>query len=283
MHAGAFAPSDRLFEPVAIVAVGIAIAIEVDRKVVPAVEVIDVDGAIRVEVEVGIDDGGFGGEGVEFGACDEGVGAARATSDADAGRGLRLEWVPVGGRLVGLGFLVPDVLAAGRAAQVNLPEMLVEGDRVDAGPVAVEPRELGRVLVRGAAEVGDVAQEFAAELVRQLRTRLEAAFADGGDEQEVSDRIRACYREWKTQRIAETAAHFRAQNIAAVIFPVDSERNTGYRRYKNEEVAELAAENSDVLIPFASIDPHKGKIGAREARRLIGREPIGARVGRNTK
>ncbi len=40
-------------------------------------------------------------------------------------------------------------------------------------------------------------------------------------------------------------------------------------RYKNEEVAQLAAENSDVLIPFASIDPHKGKMGAREARRLV--------------
>jgi predicted TIM-barrel fold metal-dependent hydrolase len=33
--------------------------------------------------------------------------------------------------------------------------------------------------------------------------------------------------------------------------------------------AELAAENGDILIPFASIDPHKGKTGVREARRLI--------------
>jgi predicted TIM-barrel fold metal-dependent hydrolase len=69
--------------------------------------------------------------------------------------------------------------------------------------------------------------------------------------------------------VPETAAHYREQNVAAVIFPVDAERETGYRRYKNEEVAEIAAENSDILIPFASIDPHKGKIGAREARRLV--------------
>ena len=34
-------------------------------------------------------------------------------------------------------------------------------------------------------------------------------------------------------------------------------------------MAEKAAANSDVLIPFASIDPAKGKTGAREARRLI--------------
>jgi len=34
-------------------------------------------------------------------------------------------------------------------------------------------------------------------------------------------------------------------------------------------VAKLAAENSDILIPFASIDPAKGKLGAREAKRLV--------------
>jgi len=69
--------------------------------------------------------------------------------------------------------------------------------------------------------------------------------------------------------VPETAAHYREQNIAAVIFPVDAERETGFRRYKNEEVAELCAEHSDILIPFASIDPHKGKLGAREARNLV--------------
>ncbi len=75
---------------------------------------------------------------------------------------------------------------------------------------------------------------------------------------------------WKhPPTVEETAAHYRAQNIAAVIFPIDAERETGYRRYKNEEIAELAAKNSDVLIPFASIDPAKGKMGAREARRLV--------------
>lgn len=69
--------------------------------------------------------------------------------------------------------------------------------------------------------------------------------------------------------IPETAAYYRERKIAAVIFPVDAERETGHRRYNNEEVAELAAEHSDILIPFASIDPAKGKMGAREARRLV--------------
>src|SRR5690606_5014201 len=69
--------------------------------------------------------------------------------------------------------------------------------------------------------------------------------------------------------VQETAAYYRERRIGAVIFTVDSEAEMGMRRYSNEEVAELAAENSDVLIPFASIDPAKGKLGAREARRLI--------------
>ena len=69
--------------------------------------------------------------------------------------------------------------------------------------------------------------------------------------------------------IEETAAYYRERNIGCVIFPVDAERETGFRRYANEDVARIAAENSDIMIPFASIDPAKGKAGAREARRLI--------------
>lgn len=69
--------------------------------------------------------------------------------------------------------------------------------------------------------------------------------------------------------IPQTAAYYREKNIAAVIFPVDGERETGFRRYENREMADIASEHSDILIPFASIDPHKGKLGAREARQLI--------------
>ncbi|MGX1098744.1 putative TIM-barrel fold metal-dependent hydrolase [Amorphus sp. MBR-141] len=69
--------------------------------------------------------------------------------------------------------------------------------------------------------------------------------------------------------VQETADHYRARRIGCVIFPVDSERETGFRRYSNEEVATIAAENADIMIPFASIDPAKGRAGAREARRLV--------------
>lgn len=69
--------------------------------------------------------------------------------------------------------------------------------------------------------------------------------------------------------VEETAAYYRERNIGAVIFPVDAERETGFRRYSNEDVAGIAAANDDILIPFASIDPWKGRAGAREARRLV--------------
>ncbi|HEX4095084.1 MAG TPA: amidohydrolase family protein, partial [Caulobacteraceae bacterium] len=75
--------------------------------------------------------------------------------------------------------------------------------------------------------------------------------------------------------IAETAAYYRERKMAAVIFTVDSEAEMGITRIMNEEVVEVAQENNDVLIPFASIDPHKGKMGVREARRLI--EEFGVR------
>lgn len=69
--------------------------------------------------------------------------------------------------------------------------------------------------------------------------------------------------------VQETAAYYRERKIGCVIFPVDAERETGFRRYSNEEVAEIAPENSDIMIPFTSIDPAKGKMGAREVRRLV--------------
>jgi predicted TIM-barrel fold metal-dependent hydrolase len=69
--------------------------------------------------------------------------------------------------------------------------------------------------------------------------------------------------------IPEVAQYYRERKIAAVIFTVDNESEMGHTRIANEEVAEVSAEHADVLIPFASIDPAKGKMGVREARRLI--------------
>jgi predicted TIM-barrel fold metal-dependent hydrolase len=69
--------------------------------------------------------------------------------------------------------------------------------------------------------------------------------------------------------IDEIAERYRALNMAAVVFTVDSEAGTGRVRLANEHVIEGASRNSDVLIPFASIDPWKGRRGVEEARALI--------------
>lgn len=58
--------------------------------------------------------------------------------------------------------------------------------------------------------------------------------------------------------LEETARYYRERKMAAVIFTVDAESATGTAPVPNEEVAEAAAANADVLIPFASIDPFRG-------------------------
>ncbi len=71
----------------------------------------------------------------------------------------------------------------------------------------------------------------------------------------------------------EVADYYRERSMLAVIFTVDDEAGMGRVRISNDEVIAQAEANPDVLIPFASIDPHKGKLGVREARRLIEEHP----------
>ena len=75
--------------------------------------------------------------------------------------------------------------------------------------------------------------------------------------------------EVKHPTIAQMAAYYRERRMAFVVFTVDQERGMGVKRISNEEVAESAHAHADVAIPFASIDPARGRMGVREARRLI--------------
>ena len=77
------------------------------------------------------------------------------------------------------------------------------------------------------------------------------------------------FRSNRRPTIAETVAHYREIKIGLVMFTVDAESQQGRKRIPNEEICEAAKANSDMMIAFASIDPHKGKMGAREARRLV--------------
>ena len=84
------------------------------------------------------------------------------------------------------------------------------------------------------------------------------------------------FKNGRRPTIAETVAYYREQKIGLVMFTVDSESKLGRRRIPNEEIAQAARENSDMMIAFASIDPHKGKMGAREAERLTVADKAGS-------
>jgi uncharacterized protein len=81
---------------------------------------------------------------------------------------------------------------------------------------------------------------------------------------------------------AEVADYYRERQILAVIFTVDDEAGLGRRRLGNHEVLAAAAANPDVLIPFGSVDPHKGKLGVREIRELIAAGVRGFKFHPNT-
>ena len=69
--------------------------------------------------------------------------------------------------------------------------------------------------------------------------------------------------------LPEIAAYYRERSMACVVFTVDAESATGTPPVPNEEIAEAAAENPDVIIPFAGVDPFKGKAAVRQIRLLV--------------
>lgn len=69
--------------------------------------------------------------------------------------------------------------------------------------------------------------------------------------------------------LPELAAYYRERNMAAVAFTVDKGPEHPDQKVSNEEIIRLAAENNDVVIPFASVHPDRGEEGVRLAERLI--------------
>ena len=69
------------------------------------------------------------------------------------------------------------------------------------------------------------------------------------------------------QTVPEMAEMYRKLKMAFVVFSVDSPREP--KKISNEEIAALAQKHADVAIPFASVNPHRGAEGVRQAKRLI--------------
>ncbi len=73
--------------------------------------------------------------------------------------------------------------------------------------------------------------------------------------------------------VDDVAAYYRERKMAAVVFGVDWQLRSGRAPIPNEEIAEAARENPDVLIPFASVDPARPDAVER-ARRLIAEHDV---------
>jgi uncharacterized protein len=69
--------------------------------------------------------------------------------------------------------------------------------------------------------------------------------------------------------LEQIADRYRSLNMAAVVFTVDASTNTGHATISSEEIATRAAEHSDVLIPFGSVDPLRGAGAVAQARSLV--------------
>jgi uncharacterized protein len=110
------------------------------------------------------------------------------------------------------------------------------------------------------------------ERVRAIDVHVHAEVsADGHDPMppELREASRRYFRDGGGEpTVADVAAYYRERGMACVVFTVDWERRSGRRPIANEEIAEAAAANPDVLIPFASVDPLRDG-AAGEARRLI--------------
>lgn len=68
--------------------------------------------------------------------------------------------------------------------------------------------------------------------------------------------------------VDSVAAYYRERRTAAVVFSVDAVTELGHPALSSAEIAEGAARNNDVLIPFGSVDPRRPDAGDR-IRRLI--------------
>ncbi len=72
----------------------------------------------------------------------------------------------------------------------------------------------------------------------------------------------------RTPTVEHLAEYYRSRNTAAVIFTVDASTGLGHPAISSEEIAELAAADSDILIPFGSVDPLAGAAAVSRATSL---------------
>ena len=62
----------------------------------------------------------------------------------------------------------------------------------------------------------------------------------------------------RSPSLADIAHYYRERRIAAVVFTVDAHTATGHAALSSEQIIAESMDHEDVLVPFASVDPHDG-------------------------
>jgi predicted TIM-barrel fold metal-dependent hydrolase len=73
----------------------------------------------------------------------------------------------------------------------------------------------------------------------------------------------------RTPALDEIAAYYRERRLAAVVFTVDAHTTLGHPALSSLDIVTGAAEHSDVLVPFASVDPRTGASAVSLLRDLV--------------
>lgn len=89
-------------------------------------------------------------------------------------------------------------------------------------------------------------------------------------DQELSDASAVYFRgdHDRAPSVPQVAEYYRERQIAAVVFTVDAHTALGHPALSSEAIIAAAADHDDVLIPFASVDPHDGASAAARLRDL---------------
>jgi len=72
----------------------------------------------------------------------------------------------------------------------------------------------------------------------------------------------------RTPSVPQVAEYYRQRRIAAVVFTVDAHTALGQPALSSEAIIAAAADHDDVLLPFASVDPHDGASAGARLREL---------------
>ncbi|WP_027940817.1 amidohydrolase family protein [Amycolatopsis taiwanensis] len=115
----------------------------------------------------------------------------------------------------------------------------------------------------------DLANLRAIDVHTHVHRSVRAATTAESD-RSMTDMAKYFKTEAKSYTVDELAAYYRERRMAAVTFTIDIKDKPEHPHApSNEEIAERARANADVIIPFASVDPARGAEGVAWARRLI--------------